>query len=99
MKKKEKEEKNIKRRKLKQKINFLLRFHNTAFDVIFVQVIFSMLGASSYNFKKFAVFSFSLLYRSKAPKPIYLLFLTEFHHHKYFWSYETICTTSLLKGT
>ena len=40
--------------KLKQKINnghFLLRFHNTAFDVIFVQVIFSMLGASSYNFE------------------------------------------------
>ena len=41
-----------KNRKLKQKINndhFLLRFHNTAFDVIFVKVIFSMLGASSYN--------------------------------------------------
>ena len=49
-----KEKKNIKKRKLKQKINneqFLLRFHNTAFDVIFVQVIFSMLGASSYNFE------------------------------------------------
>ena len=43
-----------KKRKLKQKINnghFLLRFHNTAFDVIFVQVIFSVLGASSCNFK------------------------------------------------
>ena len=49
-----KEKKNIKKRKLKQKINneeFLLRFHNTAFDVIFVQVIFSMLGASSYKFE------------------------------------------------
>ena len=52
--KKKKRKKNIKKRKLKQKINkdhFLLRFHNTAFDVIFVQVIFSMLGASSYNFE------------------------------------------------
>ena len=43
-KKKEKEKKknNIKNRKLKQKINknhLLLRFHNTAFDVIFRQVI------------------------------------------------------------
>ena len=49
---KKKEKKNIKNRKLKQKINndhFLLRFHNTAFDVIFVQVIFSMLGASPYH--------------------------------------------------
>ena len=49
-----KEKKNIKNRKLKQKINndhFLLRFHNTAFNVIFVQVIFSMLGASSSNFE------------------------------------------------
>ena len=49
---KKKEKKNIKNRKLKQKINndhFLLRFHNTAFEVIFVQVIFSMLSASSYN--------------------------------------------------
>ena len=54
MKKKKKEKKNIKNRKLKQKINndhFLLRFHNTAFDVIFVQVIFSILDASSCNFK------------------------------------------------
>ena len=45
-----------KNRKLKQKINnshFLLRFHNTAFDVIFAQVIFSMLGASSYNFENY----------------------------------------------
>ena len=44
----------IKNRKLKQKINndrFLFRFHNTAFDVIFAQVIFGMLGASSYNFE------------------------------------------------
>ena len=51
---KKKEKKNIKSRKLKQKINndhFLLRFHNIVFDVIFVQVIFSMLGASSYNFE------------------------------------------------
>ena len=51
---KKKEKKNIKNRKLKQKINndhFLLRFHNTAFDVIFVQKIFSMLGASLYNFE------------------------------------------------
>ena len=47
-----KEKKNIKNRKLKQKINndhFLLRFHDNAFDVILVQVIFSMLGPSSYN--------------------------------------------------
>ena len=46
--------KNIKNRKLKLKINndhFLLRCHNTEFDVIFVQVIFSMLGSSSYNFE------------------------------------------------
>ena len=52
--KKKKEKQNLKNRKLKQKTNndhFLLRFHNTAFDVIFVQVIFSMLGASSYNFE------------------------------------------------
>ena len=54
MKKKEKEKKNIKNKKLKQKINsdhFLIRFHNTAFDLIFVQVIFSMLSASSCNFE------------------------------------------------
>ena len=53
-KKTEKEKKNIKSRKLKQKINnyhFLLRFHNTVFAVVFVQVIFSMLGASSYKFE------------------------------------------------
>ena len=53
MKKKKKEKRNIKDRKLKQKINsdhLLLRFHNTTFDFIFAQVIFSMLGASSYNF-------------------------------------------------
>ena len=46
--------KNMKNRKLKQKINnnhFLLRFHNTGFDVIFEQGTFSMLGASSYNFQ------------------------------------------------
>ena len=52
--KKKKKEYQSKNRKLKQKINnnhFLLRFHNTAFDVIFAQVIFSVLGASSYNFK------------------------------------------------
>ena len=52
--KKEEEIKNINNIKLKQKISndhFLLRFHNTAFHVIFVQVIFSMLGASSYNFE------------------------------------------------
>ena len=50
--KKNKEKKNIKNRKLKQKINndhFLLRFYNTALDVIFVQLIFSVLGAFSYN--------------------------------------------------
>ena len=44
----------MKNRKLKQKINnnhFLLRFHNTGFDVIFEQGTFSMLGASSYNFQ------------------------------------------------
>ena len=49
-----KEEKNIKNRKLKQKINndhVLLSFHNIMFDVIFVLVIFNMLGASSYNFE------------------------------------------------
>ena len=53
-KKKKTEKKNIENRKLKQKINdnhFLLRFHNAAFDVIFVQVIFGMLGVSSYNFE------------------------------------------------
>ena len=52
--KKEKRISKNKNKKLKQKINnnhFLLRFHNTAFDVIFAQVIFSVLGASSYNFK------------------------------------------------
>ena len=61
---KKKEKKNIKNRKLKQKINndhFLLRLNNTAFDFIFVQVIFSMLGTSSYNFenkeKKLAAFT------------------------------------------
>ena len=49
-----KKKKNIKNRKLKQKDNnddFQLRFHNTAFDVIFVRVIFSMLDASFYNFE------------------------------------------------
>ena len=49
-----KEEKNIKNRKLKLKINndhVLLSFHNTVFDVIFVLAIFGMLGASSYNFE------------------------------------------------
>ena len=54
MKKKKKEKKEKKNRKLKQRTNndhFLLRFHKTAFDIIFVQVIFSMLGASSYNFE------------------------------------------------
>ena len=54
MKKKKKIISKIKNIKLKQKINndhFLLRHHNTAFDVIFVQVIFSMLGASSCNFE------------------------------------------------
>ena len=52
--KKKKEKKNVKNRKSKQKLNndhFLLRFHNTAFDAVVVQVIFSMLGASSYNFE------------------------------------------------
>ena len=51
---KKKKKKNTKKRKLKQKINnnhFLLRFHNTVFDIIFIQVTFSMLGASSYNFE------------------------------------------------
>ena len=52
--KKKKEKKNIKNRKLRQKItnsHFLLRFHNTAFDFIVVQVIFSMLGASTLKIK------------------------------------------------
>ena len=52
--KKEKKEKKNQNRKLKQKINndhFLLRFHNTMLDVIFVQVIFNMLDLSSYNFE------------------------------------------------
>ena len=31
--------------------HFLLRFRNTLFYVILVQVIFSMSGASSYNFE------------------------------------------------
>ena len=46
--------KNTKNRKLKQKIinnHFLLTFHSTAFDVIFVQGIFSMLGTFSYKFE------------------------------------------------
>ena len=54
MKKKKKRKKNMKNRKLKQKINndhFLLRFHNSAFDVVFVKVIFSMLATFSYNFE------------------------------------------------
>ena len=45
---------NIKNGKLKQKINndhFPVRFHNTALGVISVQVIFSVLGVSSYNFE------------------------------------------------
>ena len=53
-KKKKKEKNNIKNRKLKQKINndhFPLTFHNPAFDVIFIQVVFSTLGESSYNFE------------------------------------------------
>ena len=53
-KKRKKSISDIKNRKLEQKINndrFLVRFHNTAFDVIFVQVIVGMLGASSYNFE------------------------------------------------
>ena len=53
MKKKE-EKKSIDKRKSKQKINndhFRLKFHNTAFDFIFVQMTFSMSGVSSYNFK------------------------------------------------
>ena len=51
---KKRNKKNIKDRKLKQKINndhFLLRFHNNAFDDIFIQVIFSKLAGSSYNFE------------------------------------------------
>ena len=54
MNKTKKQKKNIKNRKLKQKNNnnhFLLRLHNTAVDIILVQVIFSMLGTSSYNFQ------------------------------------------------
>ena len=54
MKKKKRKKKNIENRKLKQKTNnnhFLLRFHNNVFEVIFLQVIFSMFGASSYNFE------------------------------------------------
>ena len=46
-----KEKKNIKKRKLKQKTNndhFLLRFHNTAFDVIFVQVIYNFANKGKY---------------------------------------------------
>ena len=31
--------------------HFLLRFHSAALDIIFVQVTFSMLGASFYNFE------------------------------------------------
>ena len=52
--KKKKKKKKIKIRKLKPKINnnhFLLRFNNTVFDVIFAQVIFSILSASSNNFE------------------------------------------------
>ena len=53
-KKNEKTKKDYQNRNLKSKINndhLLLRFHNTAFDVIFVQVTFSVLDASSYNFE------------------------------------------------
>ena len=53
-KEKKKEKKNIKNRKLKQNIDndhFRLRFHHTAFDVIFVPMVFSILFASSYNFE------------------------------------------------
>ena len=53
--KKKKEKNNIKIRKLKKKKikrdHFLLRFHNTAFDVVFVQVVFGMLDASSCKFE------------------------------------------------
>ena len=52
--KNKKTKKDYQNRKLKPKINndhFLLRFHNTVFDVIFVQVSFSMLGISYYNFE------------------------------------------------
>ena len=48
MKKNKKNKKKIENTKLKQKINndrFLLRFYNTAFDAISVQLIFSMSGA------------------------------------------------------
>ena len=53
-KERKKEKKNVKNIKSKWKINnnhFLLRFYNTAFDVTFVQMIFSMLEASSYNYE------------------------------------------------
>ena len=51
---KKKKEKKIKITKLKPKINnnhFLLRFNNTVFDIIFAQVIFSILSVSSHNFE------------------------------------------------
>ena len=54
IKKKKNEKKSIKNRKLKQKVNnnhFLFKFHNSAFDFIFVQVIFSILGPSSNDFE------------------------------------------------
>ena len=83
--KKEEEIKNINNIKLKQKISndhFLLRFHNTAFDVIFVQVIFSMLGASSYNFEKereilpaFTVYRSTMAYSIMCKKLLVRIFL------------------------
>ena len=50
-----KTKKDYQNRNLKSKINndhLLLRFHNTAFDVTFVQVTFRVLDASSYNSEK-----------------------------------------------
>ena len=86
MKKKEKRISKTKNRKLKQKINndhFLLRHHNTAFDVIFVQVIFSMLGASSYNFEKereilpaFTVYRRTMAYSIMCKKLFVKIFLS-----------------------
>ena len=45
------------------------------------------------------IYLFILLYRSKVPKTSDLLLLTEFNYHKYFWSYQTICTILSLKTT
>ena len=49
-KKKKKKKKKEKNKRLKNK-DLKQIFHDTGFDAIFVQVMFSMLGAASYKFE------------------------------------------------